>query len=49
MFCILSQRFFSAVLRMALDGQSWRQGEQEEAVVDCGEEEILKIQIGTNR
>lgn len=41
MFCILSQRFLSAVLRMASDYQSWRQGEQEDAVVDCGEEEML--------
>ena len=38
----------SAALRMAFDVKSWRQGEQKEAVVDCGKQ-ILKIQIRINK
>lgn len=34
------------MLRMASEGQSW---EQEEAVADCGEEEVLKFPTGANR
>lgn len=49
MFYILSQRYMSSGLRMTSDGQSWRQGEQEEAVRDCSEEGPNKNQVDEQR